>query len=86
MVIEIGFLRGCQLAHQDLKQRRAPRVKWGPYTNLSDWKPPSSKHGGTAFAHGELGSEGSDSDLHSMSVPFSCTFPLDTVRLAVRSP
>lgn len=39
MVIEIGFLRGCQLAHQDLKQHQAPRVKWGPSTNLSDWKP-----------------------------------------------
>lgn len=39
MVIEIGFLRGCQLAHQDLKQHRAPRVKRGPNTNLSDWKP-----------------------------------------------
>lgn len=39
MVIEIGFLTGCQLAHQDLKQHWAPRVKWGPNTNLSDWKP-----------------------------------------------
>lgn len=62
MVIEIGFLRGCQLAHQDLKQHGAPCVKWGPNTNLSDWKPPSSKHGGTALVRRELGSEGSDLD------------------------
>lgn len=39
MVIETGFLRGCQWAHQDLKQHLALRVKRGPNSNLSDWKP-----------------------------------------------
>lgn len=39
MVIETGFLRGCQWAHQDLKQHLALHVKRGPNSNLSDWKP-----------------------------------------------
>lgn len=68
MVIEIGFLRGCQLAHQDVRQHQAPGVKRGPPLQSVWLETVSSKHGGTALARrGIRDLRGQDLDLRLCS-------------------
>lgn len=39
MVIEIGFSEKLPVGLPGFEAALGPRVKWGPNTNLSDWKP-----------------------------------------------
>lgn len=69
MVIEIGFLRGCQLAHQDVRQHQAPGVKRGPPLQSVWLETVSLKHGGTGIR--DL--RGQDLDLRRVLVLLRCT-------------
>lgn len=74
MVIEIGFLRGCQLAHQDVRQHQAPGVKRGPPLQSVWLETVSLKHGGTALARrGIRDLRGQDLDLRRVLVLLRCT-------------
>lgn len=73
MVIEIGFLRGCQLAHQDVRQHQAPGVKRGPPLQSVWLETVSLKHAGTALARrGIRDLRGQDLDLRRVLVLLRC--------------